>query len=209
MITHSPTLHAGQSAAWTRLWPTPHRLDELAARLDRGQTRRQRAAVEADIAAICSARWVDRVVVTELTGSTPTTLRLSWRIDHTARAALQQRLFGKRILFTNRDTWPIGDVVAAYRSQSEAESGFRQLKDPHVVSFSPIHHFTDNKIPGTRFCCVLALAIAHLMRRQAHHAGLQLSVRDMLEQWAASAKPCCSTTTAAKAVPAPGACSPT
>ena len=40
----------------------------------------------------------------------------------------------------------IADVVAAYRSQAEVESGFRQLKDPHVVSFSPMHHWTDQKI---------------------------------------------------------------
>ena len=81
-------------------------------------------------------------------------------------------MFGKRILFTNRDHWPIADVVAAYRSQSEVESGFRQLKDPHVVSFSPMHHWTDQKIRVHVFYCVLALTVAHLMRRQADQAGL-------------------------------------
>lgn len=30
------------------------------------------------------------------------------------------------------------------------------------------------------FYCVLALAIAHLMRRQATHAGLPMSVRELL-----------------------------
>ena len=78
---------------------------------------------------------------------------------------MEQRLFGKRILFTNRDDWPTADVVAAYRSQSEVEGGFRQLKDPHVVSFCPMHHWTDSKIRVHVFYCVLALTIAHLMRR--------------------------------------------
>ena len=41
---------------------------------------------------------------------------------------------------TDRDQWSTADVVAGYRSQSEAEFGFRQLEDPHVVSFSPTHH---------------------------------------------------------------------
>ena len=35
------------------------------------------------------------------------------------------------------------------------------------------------------FTCVLALQIAHLMRREAEHAGLHLSVRNLLGQLAA------------------------
>ena len=66
-----------------------------------------------------------------------------------------------------------------YRSQNDVESGFRQLKDPHVVGFSPMFHWTEAKIRVHVFYCVLALAlaVAHLMRRQAHQAGLDLSVR--------------------------------
>jgi len=41
------------------------------------------------------------------------------------------------VLITGHDDWPVAEVVAGYRSQSEAEFSFRQLKDPHAVSFSP------------------------------------------------------------------------
>src|SRR5206468_9364384 len=92
--------------------------------------------------------------------------------------------FVNQILSTNLDHWPIAYVVAAYRSQSEAEFGFRQLKDPQVVSFSPMHHWTDSKIRVHVFYCVLALAVAHLMRRQANQAGLHLSVRELLDHLA-------------------------
>ena len=74
--------------------------------------------------------------------------------------------------------------MAAYRSQSDAEFGFRQLKDPHVVSFSPMHHWTDSKIRVHVFYCVLALTVAHLMRRHAAQAGLPMSVRELLDQLA-------------------------
>ena len=40
---------------------------------------------------------------------------------------------------------------------------FRQMKDPHVVSFSPMHHWTEHNIRVHVFTCVLALQIAHLM----------------------------------------------
>ena len=55
----------------------------------------------------------------------------------------------------------------------------------HVVSFSPMHHWTDHNIRVHVFTCVLALQIAHLMRRHAAQAGLALSVRELLDQLAA------------------------
>ena len=181
VITHSTTLHAAQARGFDQtLAKAKRRLGELAERLARGNTRRDRAAVEANIAAICKPRWVAEVTTVTLTGDKPADLRLSFTVDAAARHALETRLFGKRILFTNRDTWPVTDVVAAYRSQSGVESGFRQLKDPHVVSFSPMHHWTDQKIRVHVFYTVLALTIAHLMRRQAEQAGLHLSVRELL-----------------------------
>jgi transposase len=185
VLTHSPTLHAAQSRGLDQtLGKARRRLAELQTKLARGKTRRQRPAVEAEIAAICKPRWVGQVITTTLTGERPAELRLSWRSDTRARNRLEATLFGKRILFTNRDRWPVADVVAAYRSQSEVESGFRQMKDPQVVSFSPMHHWTDAKIRVHVFYCVLALAIAHLLRRQAAHAGLHLSVRELLAELA-------------------------
>ena len=176
VLTHSANLHAKQARGLDQtLAKARRRLAELQARLARGRTRRDRAAVEAEIATIRKPRWVADIITVTLTGDKPADLRLAWRSDARARARLEARLFGKRILFTNRD-WPVPDIVAAYRSQSDAEFGFRQLKDPHVVSFSPMHHWTDAKIRVHVFYCVLALAIAHLMRRHAAHDGLHMSV---------------------------------
>jgi transposase len=185
VLTHSPTLHAAQSRGLDQtLTKARARLTELQTRLHRGNTRRPRAKVEADIAAICKPRWIRDVLTVTLTGEDPAHFRLSFRTNTRARTRLEDRLFGKRILFTNRDTWPVADVVAAYRSQSDAEFGFRQLKDPKVVSFSPMHHWTDQKIRVHVFYCVLALAVAHLMRRQTTQAGLHLSVRELLDDLA-------------------------
>ena len=181
VLTHSPTLHAAQSRGFDQTLAKARRqLLDLQATLDRGHTRRGRVAVESEIAAICKPRWVSQVLTTTLTGETPAQLRLTFHTDTDARSRLEAKLFGKRILFTNRDDWPVADVVAAYRSQSEVESGFRQMKDPHVVSFGPMHHWTDSKIRVHVFYCVLALTIAHLMRRQAKEVGLDLSVRELL-----------------------------
>jgi transposase len=186
ILTHSPQLHAAQAAgfAGTTLAKSGKKLDELAATLARGKTRRPRQKVEAEIAEITRKPWVRRVVAWQLTGERPRDLRLAWSIDQTARAALEEDLFGKHVLITDHDDWPVAEVIAAYRSQSEAEFGFRQLKDPRVVSFSPMFHWTEHNIRVHTFTCVLALQLAHLMRREVERAGIHLSVRELLRQLA-------------------------
>jgi transposase len=185
VLTHSPSLHDGQSRGLDQtLTKTEARLTELADTLERGKTRRTRQAVEAEIADIVANPWVKRILTFILTGDAPAEHRLAWHVNTDERAALEDEQFGKRILVTDHDDWPVADVVAAYRSQSDAEFGLRQLKDPHVVSFSPMHHFTDHNIRVHTQTCVFALMVAHLMRRLADQAGLHLSVRELLDQLA-------------------------
>jgi transposase len=184
ILTHSPELHEAQALgfAGTTLAKAARKLDELAATLARGKTRRTRDKVEAEIASITAAAWVKRVIRWELDGDQPRDLRLTWSADDQAMAALEEEIFGKHVLITSHDDWTIADVIAGYRSQSEAEFAFRQLKDPRAVSFSPMHHWTEHSIRVHVFTCVLALQIAHLMRRRARQAGLDLSVRALLGQ---------------------------
>jgi len=186
ILTHSPELHDAQAAGFTgtTLAKAGKKLDELAATLARGKTRRPRDKVAAGIETITAKPWVRRVIRWELTGDQPRDLRLAWRIDQDARQALENEIFGKHVLITSHGEWAAAEVIAGYRSQSEAEFGFRQLKDRHVVSFSPMHHWTEHNIRVHVFTCVLALQIAHLMRYRARQHGLHLSVRDLLSQLA-------------------------
>ncbi len=182
IVTHSPRLADKQHQGFEQTLARATRaLDELSGRLARGKTRRSRPPVEADIARILKPRWVSRVVTTTLTGVEPAELRLVYQTDEDARDALEAQIFGKRILFTDHDDWPPVEVVAAYRSQSDVEAGFRQLKDVKVISTTPMFHWTDQKIRVHIFYCVLALATAHLMRREAANAGLEMSVRELLD----------------------------
>jgi transposase len=120
ILTHSPTLHAAQQVGFTQtLTKATTALGNLADKLARGKTRRARAKVEAEIDQIRAPRWVARVIETELTGQDPAQLRLAWRIDPNARAALEEEIFGKRILVTDHDDWPIAKVIDAYRSQED------------------------------------------------------------------------------------------
>src|ERR1017187_1677213 len=186
ILTHSPELHEHQARGFdgTTLAKAARQLDELAATLARGKTRRARDKVEAEIAKITHDAWVRRVVTWELTGDTPRDLRLAWSIDAAGRAALEEEIFGKHVLITDHDDWPAAEVIAGYRSQSEAEFSFRQMKDPRAVSFSPMFHWTEHNIRVHVLTCVLALQIAPLLRLKAERAGLHMSVRELLRELA-------------------------
>jgi len=184
ILTHSPELHQAQAAGFegTTLAKAGKKLDELAATLARGRTRRPRDKVETEITAVTAKAWVRRVITWQLTGDQPRDFRLTWHVDAAARAALEEEIFGKHVLITGHDDWPAAEVIAGYRSQSEAEFAFRQMKDTRVVSFSPMFHWTEHNIRVHVFTCVLALQIAHLMRLKARRAGLDLSVRELLRE---------------------------
>ena len=183
VVCHSDGLHAKQSRGFDQTLAKAHRqLAELQARLARGKTRKARDKVEAEIAGILGPRWVSRVITWHLTGESPAELRLRFSTDEKARAALEEELFGKRILFTDKtpEAASTATIVAEYRSQEAVEGDFRQMKDTKVVSFSPMFHWTESKIRVHIFYCVLALMVARLMVREADRAGMHMSVRELL-----------------------------
>lgn len=190
VVCHSQELHDKQVLSFeeTTLAKAVKKLNELTDRLGRGRTRRGRDAVVAEIGAICSDTWLKRTIVWKLTGDEPKSFRLSWSVDPNKRKELEDEVFGKRILFTDHDSWSVENVVAAYRSQSDVEDSFRQMKDPRVAGVSPMFHWTDQKIRVQLQCCVFALAVAHLMRREVNAAGINstgydtMSVRVILEE---------------------------
>lgn len=185
VVTFSQRFFDKQAAGFEQTLAKARRqLADVAARLRRGTGRKSADQVEAEIEAILAPRWLRRVISVTLYGTEPSELSLTWRTDARAKAALAEELFGKRVIFTDRDEWSVEDVVAGYRSQSEAEADFRQMKDRRVVSFSPMFHWSDQKIRVHVFYCVLALMAARLMRRETERAGWPMSVRALLSSLA-------------------------
>ena len=181
IVTHSPTLHTKQARGLEQTLAKARRqLDELAARLARRNTRRARDQVQADIDRFCRPRWVNECLTVTLTGTTPTDMVLTHQPNQPGRDALEERVFGKRVLFTDRTDWPPADIIAAYRSQNSVEQDFKQMKDPHTVAFNPMWHWTDQKIRVHTFTCVIALTAARLLERTARQAGHDLSLRRLL-----------------------------
>lgn len=112
-------------------------------------------------------------------GELPT---VTYRFDRLAWQRLQKTLLGKTILFTDNHEWTDVEIVRGYRAQHHVETGFRCMKDPYHICLRPQYHWTDQKIEVHVFCCVLALMLCSLLRRQLHQRGLERSIPDMLDQ---------------------------
>lgn len=183
VVTHSDEFHSKQSRGFDQtLAKATARLGDLARRLSGGKSRRGRGAVEQEIAEILAPRWLSRVLDVTLEGTSAKDFVLHFSIDAEKRAALEQEVFGKRVLVTDRVEWSTSEVVTAYRSQWIVEADFRQLKDPDCVAVAPIFHWTDQKIAVHLFCCVVALSVVRLMVREARRAGLDMSVGDLVHE---------------------------
>jgi transposase len=106
-------------------------------------------------------------------------LRYEW--DQAALDRLAERHLGKTVLFTDHLDWTDEAVIAAYRSQAHIEDAFKQMKDPHFVSWWPMFHWTDQKIRVHAAYCVLALLLGSLLHRHVRGAGIAIGFDALIE----------------------------
>jgi hypothetical protein len=83
----------------------------------------------------------------------------------------------RRVILTHSDTFHLRQARGFEQTLAKARRRLATLQAR--LAFSPMFHWTDQKIRVHVFHCVLALAVAHLLRRQATQAGLHLSVREL------------------------------
>jgi transposase len=180
LVSHSERFHARQRRGLAQtLLRARRQLWQLRLLLERGRHRLDEAKLQARIEEITRPRWLPQLLAIE---SDLNRGRLRFHINRRALARLDRELFGKRLIFTDRDEWTNDQIVAAYRAQSRAERGFRQMKHPIFAAFSPAFHWTDQKLAVHAFYCTLALTIVHLIERQARTAGIAEGAEQILRQ---------------------------
>ena len=106
-------------------------------------------------------------------------LHFTWDGEKTAQ--LEAQHLGRTALFTDHMDWTDASIIAAYRSQGTLENAFRQMKDPHFVTVTPMFHWTDQKIRVHLAVCVMALMVASLMHRRARKVGFDQGFGALLE----------------------------
>ncbi len=189
LVTYNDNLFVAQSRTLLReIAKRQQRLRELQRQLRRrhtGQVRRGKPptveSVTNKVHGWLKARHMKELFAVDI-GEREGLPTLSYRFEHRAWQRLQKTLLGKTILFTDNDDWSDAEIVRGYRAQHHVESAFRQMKDPHHIALRPQHHWTDQKIEVHVLCCVLALMLCALLRRELHDQGIERSIPDLLEQ---------------------------
>ena len=188
LVTYNENLFVAQSRTLLReIAKRQQRLQELQDQLRRRRRREVRRGQPPTVAGIrkkiniwMKARHMKqlfRVEISEHRGLPG----LTYRFDTRAWERLQKTLLGKTILFTDNASWTDAEIVRGYRSQHHVETAFRCLKDPHCIALRPQHHWTDQKVEVHVFCCVLALMLCSLLRRELQRRDIERSIRGLIE----------------------------
>jgi transposase len=187
VVTHSEELLAGQLAGIGVALGKKRR----ALRLLRGKLRRSqrpgaggkgytRESVQRHLKELTSGQYIGQILRSELT-ETEGKLDFRFWTDERAFEQLRRTRLGKRILCTDNEQWSTEQIILGSRAQYHVENAFKQMKDPHWVSFSPAFHWTDQKLRVHAFYCVLALLLCSIAQRKAAQGGIPLSINALLE----------------------------
>lgn len=107
--------------------------------------------------------------------------RASVRKNHAAIDKAKKR-FGKTILFTNRETLSVAEIVKLYRDRNIIEDTFRITKSDHFVKMDPAFHWTDSKIRVHALTCMIALLLVKLSHRRAIMNGYDKGIETFMQE---------------------------
>lgn len=181
----SPTLRDGQLRGFQQqMQPVIKGLSDVQNALHMATQRRRRDVIERQVQRILTgARSAGKLIRYELTQrrSKPGFWTFDWWVDADAFGHLRDRVYGRRILATNRKDWSTEEIIWAYWGQAEAELVFRAMKNPEFMAIRPQYHWTDQKIEVDSFCCVVGYLLSALVRRHARRMGYPEGLAGLLE----------------------------
>jgi len=94
----------------------------------------------------------------------------------------RKKRFGKNLIFSNMLGAETGYLIDTYNKKQIIEDDFHLLKDPAMIRFRPIRHWTDTKIRAYAFCCVVAMTLMRVMQWKAAKAGYKMTPKVLKEE---------------------------
>jgi len=98
--------------------------------------------------------------------------------ENDAALASEERTDGICLLVTNAPTLSAAEVAQGYRTLWEVEQAFREMKS--FLRIRPVYHYTDLRVRGHVFVCVLAYLLETVLEQKLLKAGIHLSARKAL-----------------------------
>jgi len=189
LITYNENLLAGQlQGIGHNIKKCKTELEELKTRLQRwimGKIRRGKKptldGIKKKVKTILKREYMNKVIKTTI-WTKDGFVQIKYCVDQEAIGQLSRTVLGKTILFTDNREWTDEQIVATYRAQYKIEHAFREMKNPHFLSWNPRLHWTDQKIRVHAFYCVAALTLVSLLRRELAAKGMSISAENLMEQ---------------------------
>lgn len=157
-------------------------LENRAAGLVQGGTKPTVDSVQQKCRHILRRQHLSQLVQTTVTQTAGGVPVLTYQTDPKAVEKLADTFLGKTILVTGHKAWSDSQVIRAYRSQFMIEEIFHEMKDRHIGSWWPLHHWTDSKIHVHGLYCTIAVLMRALLWRRVRQAGLKVSMKRLLDQ---------------------------
>ena len=136
--------------------------------------------VQASVRTILSAQFMAELfhISVDTENGLPT---LHYAVNHAALDRLTRERLGRTLLLAAKTEGDPKDIVGAYRSLTQIEDVFKNMKNADFLHWQPAYHWTDQKLKVHGLYCVLALLLASIARKIAAQARIEISLPALLE----------------------------
>ena len=140
--------------------------------------------VEASVRGILSGQFMTELFEIALTEEQEGPM-LRYAVDHAALDRLTHQRLGRTLLLAVKTEGDVSDIIGTYRSLTQIEEVFKNMKNVDFLRWQPAYHWTDQKLKVHGLYCVLALLLATLARKIACQARIDLSLPALLQELSA------------------------
>ncbi len=131
------------------------------------------------VSKIADKQWIKGLIEYEVEDERE--LSLTFKENYEAYDKIRKS-FGKNILFTDDLSLKAKDTLKVYSEKNIIEEQFKTLKNPYIISFTPMWCWTDKMIRVHAFTCVMALLFIRIMIKKIKDSGIDLSQEQIFEQ---------------------------
>jgi transposase len=151
-----------------------NQLKNLQGRLKNSDLSRDELLIK--VSKIADRQWIKGLIDYEIIGET-------FNFKENEKAYEEKRKsFGKNILFSDDLSLKTTELVEIYNGKNIIEEQFKNLKDTHVIRFTPMWCWTDKMIKIHAFTCVAALLFVRMMNKKIKDSGTELTQNKIIEQ---------------------------
>lgn len=137
--------------------------------------------VQASVRGILSPQFMADLFTTSVTEQRGLPV-LHYALDHAALDTLLQQRLGRTLLLATGTQGDAEYLIDTYRSLTQIEDAFKNMKNVDFLRWQPAYHWTDQKLKVHGLYCVLALLLVMLTRKTAYQAGVDLTVPALLDE---------------------------